>query len=100
MTLCGLGWLGWCYDQLCCPGSPKLLLGLDLGLGCDNNSKVLYAIKVSLLVNGLGGELIFEVHISTFCSNALLSEICFSEFVLKDTMIFLFDIIILFFLPY
>ena len=25
-----------CYDQLCCPASPKLLLGLDLGLGCDN----------------------------------------------------------------
>ena len=24
------------YDQLCCPASPKLLLGLDLGLGCDN----------------------------------------------------------------
>ena len=23
------------YDQLCCPASPKLLLGLDLGLGCD-----------------------------------------------------------------
>ena len=24
-----------CYDQLCCPACPKLLLGLDLGLGCD-----------------------------------------------------------------
>ena len=24
------------YDQLCCPASPKLLLGLDLGLSCDN----------------------------------------------------------------
>ena len=42
MTLCGwVGWGGWggvggCYDQLCCPASPKLLLGLDLGLGCDN----------------------------------------------------------------
>ena len=34
MTLCG--W-GGCYDQLCCPASPKLLLGLDLGLGCDKN---------------------------------------------------------------
>ena len=32
MTLCG--WGG--YDQLCCQASPKLLLGLDLGLGCDN----------------------------------------------------------------
>ena len=31
------GWLGG-YDQLCCPASPKLLLGLDLGLGCDNNA--------------------------------------------------------------
>ena len=36
-----MGWGGWggvggCYDQLCCPASPKLLLGLDLGLGCDN----------------------------------------------------------------
>ena len=29
------GWVG-CYDQLCCPASPKLLLGLDLGQGCDN----------------------------------------------------------------
>ena len=33
-------WGGWGgvggYDQLCCPASPKLLLGLDLGLGCDN----------------------------------------------------------------
>ena len=29
---CGVGG----YDQLCCPASPKLLLGLDLGLGCDN----------------------------------------------------------------
>ena len=35
MTLCGVGWGGG-YDQLCCPASPKLLLGLDLGLGCDN----------------------------------------------------------------
>ena len=24
------------YDQLCCPASPKLMLGLDLGQGCDN----------------------------------------------------------------
>ena len=30
----GVGWGG--YDQLCCQASPKLLLGLDLGLGCDN----------------------------------------------------------------
>ena len=30
-----MGWGGG-YDQLCCPASPKLLLGLDLGLGCDN----------------------------------------------------------------
>ena len=38
MTLCGgVG----CYDQLCCPASPKLLLGLDLGLGCDNKQKVI-----------------------------------------------------------
>ena len=41
MTLCGWGGVGgvggWGgYDQLCCPASPKLLLGLDLGLGCDN----------------------------------------------------------------
>ena len=38
MTLCG--WVGWVggYDQLCCPASPKLLLGLDLGLGCDNSN--------------------------------------------------------------
>ena len=45
MALCGWvgggGWVGWVgvvggYDQLCCPASPKLLLGLDLGIGCDN----------------------------------------------------------------
>ena len=38
MTLCG--WMGWVggYDQLCYPASPILLLGLDLGLGCDNES--------------------------------------------------------------
>ena len=37
MTLCG--WGGWMddYDQLCCPASPELLLGLDLGLGWDKN---------------------------------------------------------------
>ena len=33
-------WVGWGgvggYDQLFCPASPRLLLGLDLGLGCDN----------------------------------------------------------------
>ena len=29
------GWVGG-YYQLCCPASPKLLLRLDLGLGCDN----------------------------------------------------------------
>ena len=28
------------YDQLCCPASSKLLLGLDLELGCDNNVKI------------------------------------------------------------
>ena len=41
MTLCGVGGVGGVggYDQLCCPASPKLLLGLDLGLGCDNNNK-------------------------------------------------------------
>ena len=32
------GWMGgWGgYDQLYCSASPKLLLGLDVGLGCDN----------------------------------------------------------------
>ena len=41
MTLCGVGGVGWwCgYDQLCCTASPKLLLGLDLGLGCNNGWK-------------------------------------------------------------
>ena len=29
---------GGCYDQLCCPASPELLLGIDLGLGCGNNT--------------------------------------------------------------
>ena len=44
MTLCGWdgvgGWVGGvgCYDQLCCPTSPKLLLLVDLGLVCDNYS--------------------------------------------------------------
>ena len=34
------GWVG-CYDHLGCPASPKLLLGLDLGLGCDNDHELL-----------------------------------------------------------
>ena len=38
--VCGVGWCGG-YDQLCCPTSPKLKLGLDLGLGCDNDIRVL-----------------------------------------------------------
>ena len=46
----GVGWVGWggvggCYDQLCCPASPKLLLGSDLGLGCDNYLAVLGEIS-------------------------------------------------------
>ena len=28
------------YDQLCCPVSPKLLLGLNLGLGCDKTQSI------------------------------------------------------------
>ena len=28
-------WVGGYYDQLCCQASPKLLLGLALGLSCD-----------------------------------------------------------------
>ena len=32
----GVGWGVISYDQSCCPASPELLLGLDLGLGCDN----------------------------------------------------------------
>ena len=40
----GVGW-GGCYDQLCCPASLKLLLGLDLGLGCDNFlSRLIYMV--------------------------------------------------------
>ena len=46
MTLCS----GCCgvggYDQLCCPASPKLLLGLDLGLGCDNKNGVMLRIPI------------------------------------------------------
>ena len=39
-----MGWVGGlvgvgCYDKLCCPASPRLLLGLDLRLGCDNEPK-------------------------------------------------------------
>ena len=36
------------YDQLCCPASPKLLLGLDLGLGCDNSPKLLLGLDLGL----------------------------------------------------
>ena len=41
------------YDQLCCPASPKLLLGLDLGLGCDKNSfkKLLNVISAFFMHN-------------------------------------------------
>ena len=50
MTLCGVGGVGWGggYDQLCCPASPKLLLGLDLGLGCDNMN--LFKISDAVLI--------------------------------------------------
>jgi len=36
------------YDQLCCPASPKLLLGLDLGLGCDNRICLIDLTKFSV----------------------------------------------------
>ena len=47
MYRCGVG----CYDQLCCPVSPKLLLGLDLGLGCDKigNKKLEIEIEIENL---------------------------------------------------
>ena len=51
MTLSG-GWGG--YDQLCCQASPKLLLGLDLGLGCDN-SHYLREIRLHLLLRFFDG---------------------------------------------
>ena len=41
-----MGWGG--YDQFCCPASPKLLLGLDLGLGCDNNFALFLNEKAAL----------------------------------------------------
>ena len=36
------------YDQLCRLASPKLLLALDLGLGCDNKMRptLMWAVKV------------------------------------------------------
>ena len=37
-----------CYEQLCCPASPKLLLGSNLGLGCDNE---LIGPAVNVLLN-------------------------------------------------
>ena len=44
-----MGWGGWCgYEQLCCPASPKLLLGSNLGLGCDNE---LIGPAVNVLLN-------------------------------------------------
>ena len=39
-----MGWVGG-YDQLCCPASPKLLLGLDLGLGCDKKAKFTWTAR-------------------------------------------------------
>ena len=40
------------YDELYCAASPKLLLGLDLGLGCDNFRicKKLYEKKLQEIV--------------------------------------------------
>ena len=53
MTLCG-GVGG--YDQLCCPASPKLLLGLDLGLGCDNRNIGTYGLENWKLLMGRGAD--------------------------------------------
>ena len=36
------------YDQLCCPASPKLLLGLDLGLGCDKKMIISFVLFSAL----------------------------------------------------
>ena len=46
------------YEQLCYPASPKLLLGLDLGLGCDNNpyqSFNMYVVKLYLTDHHIPG---------------------------------------------
>ena len=60
----GVGWGG--YDQLCCPASPKLLLGLDLGLGWGNISCLLFSIIDTLSRNTL--ELIKTInqHVSFY----------------------------------
>ena len=62
MTLCG--WGG--YDQLCCQASPKLLLGLDLGLGCDNLFLMhLFGHQGWFLINSC--EFIHEFLMSLYC---------------------------------
>ena len=43
--------MGGCYDRLCCPASPKLLLGLDLGLGCDNFQIIHTSVSLSHLLD-------------------------------------------------
>ena len=48
----GGGWGG--YDQLCCPANHRLLLGLDLGLDCDNYaSHSKYSLFLIILLNPL-----------------------------------------------
>ena len=37
--------VGGCYDQSCCPASPKFLLGLDLGLGLDNTHQEVISLR-------------------------------------------------------
>ena len=58
----GVGWGG--YDQLCCPASPKLLLGLDLGLGCVNccpaTSKLLLGLDLRLGCDNLNFQPFFQ----------------------------------------
>ena len=75
MTLCG--WVGGVggYDQLCCPASPKLLLGLDLGLGCDNILDSMFLKGLKWVENCVGYN-----HIKQQTACACYVELRFIEF--------------------
>ena len=69
-TFVWIGGWGGCYDQLCCPASPKLLLGLDLGLGCDNSAVSRQGSNHNLVIVWVNGTMILtELRILPFGSS-------------------------------
>ena len=57
----------WCYDQLCCPVNPKLLLGLHLGVGCDKKLNVTVDDYISGGQEAIPHEFPWMVYIKDGC---------------------------------